>query len=101
MKIGLIGSQGSGKSTLFEWLTLVKPDPALAHSSQTAMAPVPDPRVEQLSAIYQPKKITLASIELVDTPGLSRAHEGNATRLAVIREAGCLVLVIAAHPRDS
>ena len=97
MKIGLIGYQGSGKSTLFEWLTLVKPDPALAHASQIGMATVPEPRVEQLSGVYHPKKITLAAIDLVDTPGLSRTHEGNAARLAVIREAGCLVLVVAAH----
>ena len=40
MKIGLVGYQGSGKSTLFEWLTGVKPDPALAHVSQSAMAPI-------------------------------------------------------------
>ena len=101
MKIGLVGYQGSGKSTLFEWLTGAKPDPALAHASQSAMAPVPDPRVEPLSAVYHPKKITLAALELVDTAGLSRTHEGNATRLALIREAGCLVLVVGAFQRGS
>lgn len=101
MKIGLIGYQGSGKSTLFEWLTGMKPDPALAHSSQSAMAAVPEARVEQLCGIYHPKKITLASLELVDTAGLSRTHEGNATRLAAIREAGCLVLVVGAFERGS
>jgi ribosome-binding ATPase YchF (GTP1/OBG family) len=96
MKIGLVGYQGSGKSTLFEWLTGIRADPALAHAGQSAMAAVPDSRVEPLCGIYHPKKITLASLELVDTPGLSRTHEGNATRLAQIREAGCLVLVTAA-----
>jgi GTP-binding protein YchF len=99
MKIGLIGYQGSGKSTLFEWLTGVKPDPALAHASQQAMAAVPDERVAALCNIYHPKKITLASLELVDTAGLSRTHEGNAARLAQIREAGCLVLVVGAYDR--
>ena len=59
MKIGLVGYQGSGKSTLFEWLTGVRPDPALAHTAQSAMAEVPDERVEPLVKIYQPKKITL------------------------------------------
>lgn len=101
MKIGLIGYQGSGKSTVFEWLTGVKPDAALAHSSQSAMAAVPETRVASLCAIYHPKKITLASLELVDTAGLSRTHEGNATRLAQIREAGCLVLVVDAFQRGS
>jgi len=99
MKVGLVGYQGSGKSTLFEWLTGVRPDPALAHTAQSAMAAVPEARVEGLAKIYHPKKITLASLELVDTPGLNRAHEGNAARLAVLREAGCLVLVVAAFGR--
>ncbi|MGE0607264.1 MAG: DUF933 domain-containing protein [Pirellulales bacterium] len=96
MKIGLVGYQGSGKSTLFEFLTGVRPDPAQAHVGQSAMAPVPDIRVEPLCKVYNPKKITLASLELVDTPGLARSHEGNATRLSVLREAGCLVLVVGA-----
>ena len=95
MKIGLVGYQGSGKSTLFEWLTGVRPDPALAHTAQSAMAEVPDERVEPLVKVYQPKKITRAALELVDTPGLSRTHEGNAARLALLREAGSLVLVVA------
>ncbi len=94
MKIGLVGYQGSGKSTVFEWLTGTKPDHALSHTIQGAMAPVPDPRIESLVRIYHPKKVTVASLEIVDTPGLSRTHEGNAARLAQIREAGCLVLIV-------
>src|SRR4029077_14906478 len=96
MKIGIVGYQGSGKSTLFHWLTGVAPDAALAHVSQSAMAPIPEARIEELCGVYKPKKITMASLEIVDTPGLSRTHEGNAARLALIREAGCLVLVVAA-----
>jgi len=97
MKIGIVGYQGAGKSCLFEWLTGVAPDPAKAHQAQSAMAPIPEPRVEDLCKIYQPKKVTLASLELVDTPGLSRDHEGNAARLGLIREAGCLVIVVGAY----
>lgn len=96
MKIGLIGYQGAGKSTLFEWLTGVAPDPAKSHTGQSAMAPVPEPRVEQLCGVYKPKKITLASLELVDTPGLNRSHEGNAARLGLIRDSGALVMVVPA-----
>lgn len=96
MKIGLVGYQGSGKSTLFHWLTGVAPDPAQAHVSQSAMAPIPDDRIKPLCDIYHPKKITQAALEIVDTPGLSRTHEGNAARLALIREAGCLLLTVAA-----
>jgi len=96
MNSGIVGYQGSGKSTLFHWLTGEAPDPALAHATQHAMAPVPDERIDPLVEIYQPKKITRASIELVDTPGLSRSHEGNPARLAMIREADALVVVVAA-----
>ncbi|NQT17846.1 MAG: redox-regulated ATPase YchF [Planctomycetes bacterium] len=96
MKIGLVGYRGSGKSTLFEWLTGMAPDASLAHKGQSAMAPVPDPRMDALVGLYHPKKTVYASLEIVDTPGLSRVHEGNAARLALIREAGCLVLVVSA-----
>lgn len=95
MKIGLVGYQGSGKSTLFGWLTGVAPDPAQAHTSQTAMAMVHDPRVKQLCKIYVPKKVTEASIELVDTPGLARDQKGNAARLAAIRDCDCMIVVLA------
>lgn len=97
MIIGIVGYQGSGKSTLFEWLTSVPPNPALAHSTQTAKAVVPEPRVAALCEVYKPKKVTLAALDLVDTPGLSRSHEGSAAKLAQIREAGCLVVVVAAY----
>ncbi len=96
MKIGIVGYQGSGKSTVWEWLTAQPSDPAQSHTSQSAMATIPEPRIEQLAKIYHPKKITTAALELMDTPGLSRDHQGNASRLALIREAGCLVFVVAA-----
>ncbi len=97
MKIGIVGYQGSGKSTLFHWLTGEQPDPGLVHKTQSAMATVPEPHVEGLCGIYHPKKVTLASLEIVDTPGLSRSHEGSAAKLAMTREAGCLIMVVAAH----
>lgn len=96
MKIGLVGYQGSGKSTLFEFLTDVAPDLSLSHTTQAAMATIPDDRIASLCGVYNPKKVTRASLEIVDTPGLSRTHEGNAARLGQIREASCLVQVVGA-----
>jgi hypothetical protein len=96
MKIGIVGYRGSGKSSLFHLLTSVAPDPALAHTTQFATAIVPDPRIPKLVAVYEPKKITQASLNFVDTPGLNRSHEGSAAKLAQIREAGCLVVVVGA-----
>jgi ribosome-binding ATPase YchF (GTP1/OBG family) len=96
MKIGIVGYQRSGKSTLFHWLTGHAPDPSLSHTGQSAMAPIPDPRIVQLCKIYNPKKVTQAAIEIVDTPGLNRKHEGNAAKLGTLREAGCIVFVVSA-----
>jgi len=96
MKIGVVGYQGSGKSTLFSLLTHTPADPALAHATQSAMAPIPDPRFDGLVATIQPKKRVQAALEIVDTPGLSRTHEGSGQRLAMIKEAGCLALVVGA-----
>lgn len=95
MKIGLVGYQGSGKGTVFELLTGVTPDPAKVHSGQVGVAVVPDERFDRLVAHYKPKKTVPAKIELFDTPGLSRdTQEGNAQRLAVIREAAALAHVV-------
>ena len=96
MKIGIVGYLGSGKSSLFTWLTGIAADPAVSHITQSAMATVPEARIAKLCEVYKPKKITQAALEIVDTPGLDRTHEGSAQKLAMIREAGCLVVAVAA-----
>jgi hypothetical protein len=95
MKIGLVGYQGGGKSTVFELLTGVKHDVSKAHVGQVGFAIVPDERFDRLVDLYKPKKESPAKIELFDTPGLSRTQQaGNAQRLGVIREAAALVHVV-------
>lgn len=97
MRIGIVGYQGSGKSTVFELLTGLKPDVAKSHTGQVGVAIVPDERFDQLVELYHPKKETPARIELFDTPGLSRSDQsGNAQRLGVIRESTALVHVVGA-----
>src|SRR5438034_9884854 len=62
MKIGLVGFSGSGKSTVFQWLTGVVPDAARVQQGQIGTAKLPDPRVGKLSAMFKPKKTTYAEI---------------------------------------
>lgn len=95
MRIGIVGYQGGGKSTVFELLTGVKPDVAKHHTGQVGVTVVPDERFDRLVAMHKPKKVTPAKIELLDTPGLLRGEQqGNAQRLGVIREATALVQVV-------
>ena len=95
MKIGLAGFAGSGKSTVFHWLTGVKPDPGRAQQGQSGNAKIPDERLDWLSAKFKPKKTTPASIDLIDTPGLLiDERRDNPRRLAILRDTGGLVVVL-------
>lgn len=98
MKVGLVGYQGGGKSTVFELLTGVAPDLAKVQSGQVGIADVPDERFDRLVAHHNPKKIVPARIELFDTPGLDRERaDNNAQRLAIIRESAILVQVVGVY----
>ena len=70
MKVGIAGFAGSGKSTVFHWLTGVKPDPAASQRGQVGIAKIPDERLDWLAAHFHPKKTTPATLEFLDTPGL-------------------------------
>ncbi|MFG0295814.1 MAG: DUF933 domain-containing protein, partial [Maioricimonas sp. JB045] len=98
MRIGIVGYQGTGKSTVFELLTGTKPDISKAHTGQVGVTIVPDERFDRLVEMYNPKKETPARIDLLDTPGLARGEQsGNAQKLGVIREATALVQVVGAY----
>ena len=56
MKIGIAGFAGSGKSTVFQWLTGVRPDPAKVQTGQTGHARIPDARLDWLFHHFKPKK---------------------------------------------
>ena len=95
MKVGIVGFAGSGKSTVFLWLTGVKPDPAANQRGQIGMAKLPDERLTWLSAQFKPKKTTPAVIEFLDTPGLlATERRDNPRRLSILREADGLLIVL-------
>ena len=70
MRVGIVGFAGSGKSTLFQLLTGTRPDPGKIHAGQVGVATLSDPRLDFLAALHKPKKVTPASVEFLDTPGL-------------------------------
>lgn len=95
MRAGLVGFAGGGKSTLFQLLTGATPDPGKVHSGQVGVAVLADPRLDFLASLHKPKKITPATVEILDTPGLMPgSHGDNPQRLALIREGDALLIVI-------
>ena len=75
MKVGLIGPPQSGKSTLFAALTGNTIDPAAAFQEHTATIVVPDTRIDYLTGIYKPKKVTYATVDVCDFPGISSSDD--------------------------
>ncbi len=75
MIVGLIGPPQSGKSTLFAALTGKTIDPAAAFQEHTASIIVPDERIDYLAGIYKPKKVTYATVDVCDFPGISSSDD--------------------------
>ena len=78
MQIGIVGLPFSGKSTLFQTITKTHLDQSQLMKSQShkAVIRVPDERLDKLSEIFKPQKITYASIEFVDVIGLQKGDSG-------------------------
>ena len=80
MKVGIVGLPQVGKTTIFSLLTQGRVDASSwgnAREAHIGVADVPDPRLDRLTEIVNPKKTTYATVEYIDLPGLARG-EGKA-----------------------
>jgi ribosome-binding ATPase len=101
MKLGLIGLNNTGKTTLFNAITRSSAAVGNYFSSSKpniGKVPIPDKRLEELAAIFNPKKTTPASIEFVDIAGIASGpvngrRTGNSF-LMDVREVDALVHVV-------
>jgi GTP-binding protein YchF len=109
MRVGLLGLPASGKTSLFNLLTLSKAETGAFASGKAephlAVIKVPDARIDRLSAVFQPKKTTYAEIAFVDMAGLSgdpaaRRNE-TADSFKVLRDTDALALVVRAFEDDA
>ncbi|MEG2916039.1 MAG: GTPase, partial [Oscillospiraceae bacterium] len=70
MKLGIVGLPNVGKSTLFNAITNAGAQaanyPFCTIEPNVGVVAVPDYRIDELSKIYEPDKITPAMIEFVD-----------------------------------
>jgi len=97
--VGLIGRQGSGKTTIFNLLTgsgeAVSSYGGGRAEAHRGMAAIPDARLGQLAALFHPRKVTPAQIQVVDVPGLVRTDEQGPNRfLNDVRSVDALVHVL-------
>jgi len=81
MRIGIVGLPNSGKTTIFNVLTGGHA-PTAAYTGgtfqiNTAVVKVPDERVDRLTQMYNPKKVTYAKVEYADIAGLSGETDPN------------------------
>jgi hypothetical protein len=99
MKVGLIGHRGAGKTTIFNMLTGLQAQVGGFGGKEEVhlgMIKVPDPRIDQLSAIFKPKKTTYAEIRFTDFPP-SQAEEDLKSSGALVlqmREVDAITLVL-------
>jgi len=75
MRLGIIGLPQSGKTTVFNALTRGHaPTGAMIGGGRfevhTAVVPVPDPRVDSLSALFHPRKTIYAQVTYADVAGI-------------------------------
>ncbi len=75
-----------GKTSLFTILTGVTQETRMGSTAvRTGVAKVPDPRVDALADLYQPPKITYATVEYIDAPAISKETLRDPAYLASLR----------------
>ncbi|MFO7717893.1 MAG: redox-regulated ATPase YchF, partial [Desulfohalobium sp.] len=103
LSIGIVGLPNVGKSTLFNALTKAQNAQAANYPFCTiepnkAIVPVPDTRVQALSALVRPQKTIHATVEFTDIAGLVKgASQGEGLGnqfLANIRESDAVMHVV-------
>jgi GTP-binding protein YchF len=92
MQTGIIGLPQVGKTTLFRILTKAHVDAKVGQTTHVGIAKVPEPRLEELAKLYSPKKITHASVQYVDLPGVQK--ERMRESLASLRDVDAIAHVI-------
>lgn len=88
LEIGIIGLPGAGKTTLFAALARAGSASADYHKPHVGAAAVPDERLARIAETAGSAKATLASIRILDVPGMEAAS------LGTLRQADALVGVL-------
>lgn len=105
MKAGIIGFPHVGKTTLFKILTKAHVETMKSSGnkaeSHVGVATVPDPRLDELSKLFNPRKTIHATVEYLDVAGSVKGESKDATQLGNLRNADALVHVVRAFADES
>ncbi len=102
MRTAIIGLPMVGKTSLFTILTGPHKQTRLGTmEARVGVARVPDPRVDALARIFQPQKVTYATVEYVDFPSISREVLQDPGYLASLRLADALAHVLRLFPSET
>jgi ribosome-binding ATPase len=100
MRIALLGLPQSGKRTLFHLLTgRTVPETRKAGETIEGQASVPDPRVDRLSEMYQPRKTTYAQNHYLLCPDIDPTSPSRAW-LKAARQCDLLCMLVRAFESD-
>lgn len=96
LKIGIVGLNMVGKTTLFKILTRARGDKLAGGKPEAhlGVVKVPDARLDCLAGMFNPKKLVHASIEYVDTPASVIQLARTGTQSAALKEMDALVHVV-------
>lgn len=106
MKLAITGLANAGKTTLFNALTGLDVETTLYTTTsgepRRGVVKVPDKRVDELAKIYNPKRITYATVEYIDYLGLTKGDAAQNRKVCdLIKDADALVHVIRAFENDA
>src|SRR5689334_16788888 len=95
MKTAIIGLPMVGKTSLFTILTGAHQETRLGSTAaRTGVAKVPDARLDALAKIFEPPKITHATVEYVDLPAISKEDLRDPSYVAGLRVADAFAHVV-------
>jgi len=101
MELAILGLPQTGKKTLFQLLTGVAAEKAPTKDGMTrGIAPVRDPRIDKLSAMYNPKRTRYAEFAITLIPDIQPETSRSATWLDAIRNSDALLHVVRAFAAD-
>jgi GTP-binding protein YchF len=103
MKTGIIGLPQVGKTSLFRILTKahLSTSPSNPREAHIGVAKVPDDRLDRLAALFDPKKLTHASVEYVDLGAIGQDALKESGYIGHLRNVDAIAHVVRAFEDDS